>query len=79
MFSERYSPPWCLHVEGSYEPRVLDRETMIPEPQRVYAVCRECKAEFRTTCASGQVRAHIAQFARVHLHRDPLASPAASR
>jgi hypothetical protein len=78
-YSEKYSPPWSPHVRGSYEPRVIDRETMIPEPQRVHAVCDECKAEFRTTCASGMVRAHIATFARVHLHRDPLAPPAASR
>lgn len=74
VHAEKYRPSWAPHVDGSYTRRVVD-EDGLPEEQRVHARCEKCGAEFRTTCQSGQVRLHVAKFARVHLHADPLASP----
>lgn len=71
--SETWSPPWAPHVVGRFEPRVYDAEEHRYEPQRVEIECVSCGARHRTECASGNVRQRVQVFARVHLHRDPLA------
>lgn len=65
-----WAPSWSKYVTGRYEKRVTDPETGLSEPQKVYAKCSHCGAEWQTTCASGQVRLHITRFAKVHLHQD---------
>lgn len=66
-----YRPPHAPHVRGSYNERTVDLDGM-PEEQDVHAVCEVCQATFQRKCASGNVRAWIARFGVVHLHRDPL-------
>jgi hypothetical protein len=68
----RWSPPWAAHVEGRHSPRTLDADGL-PEEQRVEATCTVCRATFRRACSSGMVRHWIEVFAKVHLHRSPLA------
>ena len=63
-----WSPPWCSHVRGYFEERVLYPE---PEPQRYVVICEQCGDEHRGACATGAVRNHVAHFASVHTHRDP--------
>lgn len=72
MYPEKYSPHWAPHVDGSYTERVLDPETGAPEKQWVHARCGICGEEMRRPCDSGRVRMHVANFALLHLHRDPL-------
>jgi len=69
-----YSPEWAKHVKGRYEERTYDEETKQPNPQRVEMTCTHegCGQSWKTVCASGLVRRHIANFAQSHLHRDPL-------
>lgn len=67
-----WSPPFAPHVRGRYERRTFDSEAGMPNPQRVAMECTRCGNTWRTVCASGQVRGHIAKFARLHLHRDVL-------
>ena len=40
--------------------------------ERIDATCTTCGAVYKRRCSSGLMRQHIANFARVHLHRDPL-------
>lgn len=70
VLSETWSPPWAQHVVGKYEPERFDDGKR--EPQMVEATCSVCKQTMRRPCDSGRVRAHIATFAQLHLHRDPL-------
>lgn len=70
-----WTPAWApAHVRGRYTERRWSAEEQAYEEQRVEAECSfvGCGAIFRRTCSSGRVREHIATFARVHLHRDPL-------
>ena len=68
---QEYRPDWAKHIKGSYTERTFD-EDMQPEPQDVFCVCEVCNHKWQTKCSSGVVRQHISNFARVHLHRDPL-------
>lgn len=77
MADQTYSPAWAPHVEGSYPERVVDPETGEAEPQLVRMRCGVCGDEHRVLCSSGAVRQWVLQFAKVHLHRDPLKPPAA--
>jgi len=72
MYPEKYSPPWAEHVLGSYTAREVDPETGAPEKQWVHAKCGKCGEEMRRPCDSGAVRKHVADFARLHLHKEPL-------
>lgn len=76
-----WCPEWAPHVRGRYTERVWDPETKLHDPQTVEVRCTfgGCEATWRTTCQSGHVREHIATFARLHLHRDPLAAPTVVR
>ena len=67
----KYTPPFAPHVFGSYTARTLGPDG-IPDEQKVEAYCTTCQTTFKRTCASGMVRKHIATFALVHLHKDPL-------
>jgi hypothetical protein len=69
--TETYSPPWCPHFLGRYEPqeRLPDGR---PGPQRFTVECRVCGASWAGTCESGMVQQRIAKLAAPHLHRDPL-------
>lgn len=69
-----YSLHWSPHVKGRYTERTVD-EDGIPEEQKVEAFCQVCNTMFRRTCSSGMVRQHIAMFAQVHVHRNPLSDP----
>lgn len=68
-----FSPKWAQHVDGYYYEREFDPETKQPEETECGAKCRICGATFKKMCLSGMFRTHIANFATVHLHRDPLA------
>ena len=68
---DTYSPLYALHVKGRYTPReYVDGKH---EPQIVEAVCETCGQRYRAECRQGQPRAHVSRFARLHLHRHPLA------
>jgi hypothetical protein len=75
-----WSPPWAPHVKGRYTSKVRGDEGFC-EPQRVTMVCthREngqlCGATWQTVCASGNVRGHINNFAKVHAHKDFAKAP----
>jgi len=69
---EPWSPAYAPHVLGRYTVREFDPETGLAEEQQVEATCSRCHATFQRRCASGLVRDHIARFALVHTHRDPL-------
>jgi hypothetical protein len=73
--TESWSPEWAPHAVGRYEAREVDPETGLAEPQRIEMTCSVCKDTARRSCTSGQVRQHIATFARMHLHRSPLDLP----
>jgi len=62
---------WAPHVYASYTERV--EGDPMPEPQRITCKCMLCGAEWRGDCSSGMVHTHIARFAMVHFHHDPLA------
>lgn len=68
---ERYSPSFAPHVIGRYTPLRM-REDGLPEEQVVTIICTKCKSYYRVHCASGNVRQHIARFANVHYHGNPL-------
>jgi hypothetical protein len=72
---ETWDPPWAPHVRGRYTARVWDPASGMFEDQRVVADCAACGAHWEGHCASGNVRAHVDTFARVHTHRDALAAP----
>lgn len=76
-----WSPEWAPFVLGRYTERVFDEETKMHEAQQVEARCTfsGCETAWRTSCQSGRVRDHIATFAKVHLHRDPLSAPTVVR
>lgn len=71
-----WRPPWALHVKGEYTPRERGPSGFC-EPQRVRMVCefelspgQRCGQTWQTTCASGNVRSHINNFAKAHAHFD---------
>lgn len=68
---ERWGPRWAPHVSGSYEHDPDGGDGGAPV-WRYDAACRACGASYRGACATGEVRARICDFARLHLHRDPL-------
>jgi hypothetical protein len=68
---EQWTPPFAPHVTGTYERRTFDEDGM-PLEQKVTADCSKCGGHWEGHCSTGQVRTHIARFATVHLHRDPL-------
>ena len=77
-----WSPPWAPHVLGRYTPRERDEVTGLCEAQQVFMVCRFrnpdgtlCGQTWQTTCASGNVRSHINNFAKAHAHKDFTAPP----
>ncbi len=72
-----WRPPNAAHVLGTWEPRLFDPETGLPEPQRVMCICEwpDCGGVWTTECSSGLVREHVQRFALVHLHRDVFAPP----
>lgn len=65
-----WTVPQIEHVTGRWTHRVYDPDTHMPEPQKVEMTCAQCGQSWQTTCASGNVRAHIQRFAVLHLHRD---------
>ncbi len=68
-----FRPEWAKHVVGEYSERTAD-EQGIPEEQLYRAKCTTCGESYGPLkCSSGLVRQHIARFALLHLHRDPLA------
>ena len=78
MPKERWSPEWCKHAVGEYDmPRTFNDDGL-PEPQYIVMHCEhpDCankpRPHYRIPCTSGNVRQHIAKFALVHLHRDPM-------
>ena len=74
-----YSPAWAPWCSGSFNERVVDRETGEVEPQLVQMSCSKCGATFQVKCMTGAVRKHIQNFALSHTHRQPLADPYPSR
>ncbi|GAC1459817.1 MAG: hypothetical protein PVSMB8_15250 [Vulcanimicrobiaceae bacterium] len=70
-FVHTYTPAWATHVTGKYTERTINADGM-PEEQRIEATCSTCGATWKGGCLTGMVREHIARFAYVHLHRDPL-------
>jgi hypothetical protein len=70
---KEYRPQWAPHVVGTYDVRAYDPETGAPEEQRVDMYCESCCEAHRVVCRTGHVREHVASFARLHQHRDPLA------
>lgn len=72
---EEWVPSFAPHVKGRYERREFDPRTKMPVPQTVKMECTVCGTKWATVCSTGQVRTHIARFASLHLHRDPLAVP----
>lgn len=69
---ETWSPSWAPHITGTYDVRTYDPETGVPDEQRVDIRCGSCGSTHRVVCRTGHVREHVATFARVHAHRDPL-------
>lgn len=69
-----YSPPFALHVKGGWEAREADSIGQ-PAPQKIFAYCENCKADWQTTCTTGNVKSWIHKFALTHLHRDPFKEP----
>lgn len=73
-----WTPSWGgSHVKGRYSERTFDGG--LPEPQRVECHCEKCGARWVAACTSGSVRSHIAKFAAVHAHKDPLKAPIVQR
>ena len=66
--SERheFTPPWAPLVKGWYTDRDEDGEG------EVGAECTKCLGSFKRKCTSGLMRQHISNFARSHIHRNPL-------
>lgn len=64
---ETYSPEFAKHVTGSIHPRVEDN----PE-QRIDLTCGKCGEQTRWYCNTGAVRLRIRQFAKSHIHQDPM-------
>lgn len=67
-----WRPPFAPFVVGRYQRRSFDHEVGMPNPQKVTMECTSCAVTWQTMCATGNVRSHIAKFARLHLHRDVL-------
>jgi len=73
-----WSPSWGgSHVKGRYTVRTFDGG--MPEPQRIECSCAKCGARWKGECLTGAVRKHIARFASVHAHVDPLEAPRVER
>lgn len=72
--TKEYAPPWAPSVRGRYEPRTLDPATGQPQEQRWEVECTfdGCGAKHKGTCSSGLVHNHIVNFAKSHIHRDPM-------
>lgn len=68
-----WTPEYAQHVTGAFDRRVWDPVLLKHEPQTVFIVCKHCGATHQVVCAQGRPLGHIATFARVHLHTDPLA------
>lgn len=72
-----YVPPWApAHVRARYTEPVF--EDGARQEQRIEMSCLHCGDSHRLTCQSGQVRVHIAGYARAHLHA-PAFKPAPKR
>ncbi len=67
-----WRPSFAPHIKGRFERRTFDRDVGMPNPQKIVMECAKCGDRWQTVCATGQVRSHIARFARLHLHRDVL-------
>lgn len=61
----RWSPSWCMHVEGRFEFRTPDWEED-EDFQRVDMICLCCQAFWRVFCYSGRVDKRIEKFAILH-------------
>ncbi len=72
---QTYSPRWASHVVGTYDVRTFDPETGAPSEQRIDILCRQCGVSHVVFCQTGNVREHVAIFARIHAHRDPMTDP----
>ena len=72
-----WTPEHAKHVIGRWTTRTFDDSGM-PEEQRVECVCSwpGCGAVWKGSCSSGRVKEHVARFAHVHLHRNPLTGEA---
>lgn len=66
------------HVEGQYATRSFQADGF-PRPQPFLCRCSVCGATWGSLCLSGNVRAHIVNFAAKHLHRDPMAAEKVER
>lgn len=76
----KWTPSWVgSHVGGRYTERTFDAESKMPDPQVIMCTCSKCGAKWRGECLSGNVRSHIAHFATVHAHTDPLQAPRVER
>lgn len=69
-----WSPRFAPHVKGKYTERTFDLDHR-PEPQRFEAHCTHCGQKWGGPCMTGAVKSHIARFAAMHLHRDPMHAP----
>lgn len=69
---ETWSPEWAPFVQGQFTKRTFD-EDGLPDEQRIVVSCSSCGATWQRTCTSGLVKNHINTFARLHIHRDPMA------
>jgi hypothetical protein len=69
---ESYAPKWAPHVVGRFSPEEVDEETGEREPRIVAIACGQCGGTYRLLCHSGVVRQHVLNFAKGHLHRDPM-------
>jgi hypothetical protein len=67
-----YRPRWAPWVVGTFQEPEFDPTRGCYEPLRVDVRCEKCGEATRRTCDSGQPRDHVARFARLHVHRDPL-------
>ena len=70
---KEYAPLYAPHVKGRYTERTYDQENgNKPEPQKVEVHCENCGKRYKAECLQGQPRQHIARFANIHLHRNPM-------
>lgn len=76
-----WSPAFAPHVRGRYrEPNPEDSEPDQVPTWKIEASCGSCGTAWRGQCSTGSgVRAQIARFGSLHLHRDPFAAPDGAR
>lgn len=67
---------WAPHVVGTFGPALLDEDGK-PEPRDVSIACEHpgCGATWKTKCSSGNLRGHVNNFAKMHVHRDVFEHP----